>query len=261
MSLSQLSAPLTRDQAYALVDAVMARDDLALNASAHEDEDTGAWVFEATCDSPPDLDAFAALAREALGGALDFAVEPVDPSINWVAKSLEGLKPVVAGGFYIYGSHEAAPVPAGLTGIRIGIGLSTGEALVGNMGLESRFDYSAIGDTVNVASRVEGESKVIGFDIVASDGTRQAVPDFAWLEGGSVQLKGKSRRLPIHILVGDATLAQHPSFVELRAAHSTWLAGGGDLARCVTLAAAVDRRLARFYELVSGRADDFASPA
>ena len=119
MSLSQLSAPLTRDQAYALVDAVMARDDLALNASAHEDEDTGAWVFEATCDSPPDLDAFAALAREALGGALDFAVEPVDPSINWVAKSLEGLKPVVAGGFYIYGSHEAAPVPAGLTGIRI----------------------------------------------------------------------------------------------------------------------------------------------
>ncbi len=119
MSLSQLSAPLTREQAYAFVDAVMARDDLALNASAHEDEDTGAWVFEATCDSPPDLEAFADLARETLGGELDFAVEPLDPSVNWVAKSLEGLQPVVAGGFYIYGSHETMPVPAGLTGIRI----------------------------------------------------------------------------------------------------------------------------------------------
>src|SRR4029079_16433032 len=95
----------------------------------------------------------------------------------------------------------------GLTGIAIGIGLSTGEALVGNMGLESRFDYSAIGDTVNVASRVEGESKLVGFDIVDADATRSAAPEFAWLEAGSVQLKGKSNRLPIHILVGDPALA------------------------------------------------------
>jgi adenylate cyclase len=148
-----------------------------------------------------------------------------------------------------------------LTGIRIGIGLSTGEALVGNMGLESRFDYSAIGDTVNVASRVEGESKLIGFDIVASEGTRHAVPDFAWLEAGSVQLKGKSRRLPIHILVGDAALARSAAFAALRAAHAAWLAGAGDLLRCTELASGIDKRLARFYELVPGRADDFASPA
>jgi adenylate cyclase len=148
-----------------------------------------------------------------------------------------------------------------LTGIRIGIGLSTGEALVGNMGLESRFDYSAIGDTVNVASRVEGESKLIGFDIVASEGTRHAVPDFAWLEAGSVQLKGKSRRLPIHILVGDAAMAQSEAFAALRAAHAAWLAGAGDLLRCTELASGIDKRLARFYELVPGRADDFASPA
>jgi adenylate cyclase len=148
-----------------------------------------------------------------------------------------------------------------LTGIRIGIGLSTGEALVGNMGLESRFDYSAIGDTVNVASRVEGESKLIGFDIVASEGTRNAVPDFAWLEAGSVQLKGKSRRLPIHILVGDAELARSEDFVALRAAHAAWLSGSGDLARCVALAGIVDKRLGHFYELVPARADDFASPA
>ena len=119
MTLSQLSTPLTKDQAYALVDAVMARDDLAITASAHEDADTGEWVFEATCDSEPDIDAFNALARETLGGDVGFAIEPIDPDINWVAKSLEGLKPVIAGGFFVYGSHEDTVPSAGVTPIRI----------------------------------------------------------------------------------------------------------------------------------------------
>lgn len=119
MSVDQLSAALTKDQAYALVDAVMERDDLALTASAHENEETGEWVFEATCDSPPDLDAFAALARQVLGGVVSFSVEPIDPEINWVQRSLEGLAPVIAGGFYVYGSHETGPVPLGLTPMRI----------------------------------------------------------------------------------------------------------------------------------------------
>jgi len=119
MTLSQLSVPLTKDQAYALVDAVMAADDLAITASAHENEETGEWVFEATCDSEPDVAAFDAVAREVLGGRVSFAVEPIDPDVNWVAKSLEGLQPVVAGGFYVHGSHEVSPPPAGMTPIRI----------------------------------------------------------------------------------------------------------------------------------------------
>ena len=108
---------------------------------------------------------------------------------------------------------------------------------------------------------VEGESKIIGFDIVAAETTRNAVPGLAWLEAGSVQLKGKSQRLPIHILVGDAALAQSPAFVELRAAHTAWLKGLVPFERCVALAAAVHPRLRRFYELVPGRAEDFGSPA
>jgi ribosomal protein L11 methyltransferase len=119
MAVDQLSAPLTKDQAYALVDAVMERDDLALTASAHENEETGEWVFEATCDSPPDIESFVELARQTLGGKVEFSVAPIDPEINWVAKSLEGLAPVVAGGFYVYGSHETGPVPGGLTPIKI----------------------------------------------------------------------------------------------------------------------------------------------
>jgi ribosomal protein L11 methyltransferase len=119
MSLSQISTPLTREQAYALVDAVMEHDDLALTASAHEDEDTGEWVFEATCEMLPDLLAFEALARTALGGEVDFTITPIDPEVNWVAKSLQGLQPVVAGGFYVYGSHAEGAPPAGLTAIRV----------------------------------------------------------------------------------------------------------------------------------------------
>jgi ribosomal protein L11 methyltransferase len=119
MSLAQLSVPLTKDQAYALVDAVMERDDLALTASAHEDEETGEWLFEATCEDTPDLESFSELAERTLGGAVDFRVETIDPEVNWIAKSLEGLQPVSAGGFYIYGSHETDPVPPGFTGIRI----------------------------------------------------------------------------------------------------------------------------------------------
>ena len=119
MTLSQVSVPLSKDQAYALVDAVMERDDLALTASAHEDAATGEWVFEATCEMLPDLLAYEALARETLGGDVEFTITPVDPEMNWVAKSLEGLRPVTAGGFYVYGSHESAPPPGGSIAIRI----------------------------------------------------------------------------------------------------------------------------------------------
>lgn len=119
MSVDQLSVSLTKEQAYALVDAVSERDDLALTVSAHENEETGEWVFEATCDSPPDVAAFSELARQVLGGDVAFSVASIDPEINWVAKSLEGLAPVIAGGFYVYGSHETAPIPEGLTPMKI----------------------------------------------------------------------------------------------------------------------------------------------
>ncbi|SDG51323.1 50S ribosomal protein L11 methyltransferase [Pelagibacterium luteolum] len=119
MPQDQISTPLTKDQAYALVDAVMERDDLALTASAHENEDTGEWFFEATCDSPPDIKAFEALAQTVLGGDVNFAINPIAEDTDWVSRSLEGLKPVLAGGFYVYGGHESTPPPAGVIPIHI----------------------------------------------------------------------------------------------------------------------------------------------
>ncbi|MEO6394281.1 MAG: adenylate/guanylate cyclase domain-containing protein [Devosia sp.] len=152
-------------------------------------------------------------------------------------------------------------------GIAVGIGIATGVALVGNMGLETRFDYSTIGDPVNVASRVEGESKVVGFDIVAAEPTAIATRDLAWLEAGSVQLKGKAARLKIFILLGDDKLAQSAEFATLKAAHLALLEalrhgeGGEALKRCKELGPAVERRMARFYELVPERIADFVSVA
>ena len=120
MAVDQISStPLTKDQAYALVDAVMERDDLALTASAHENEETGLWIFEAGCDSPAPVASFAELAQQVLGQDVQFSVTALDPEVNWVAKSLEGLAPVIAGGFYVYGSHESGPIPGGLTPMKI----------------------------------------------------------------------------------------------------------------------------------------------
>jgi ribosomal protein L11 methyltransferase len=111
--------PLTRDEAQALVDAVMERDGLALSASAYEDTASGEWVFEATCSRRPDLDALATLARSVLRGRVGFTVEPIDSGIDWVARSLAGLQPVTAGGFFIHGSHDPPPPLASLVPIRI----------------------------------------------------------------------------------------------------------------------------------------------
>lgn len=148
--------------------------------------------------------------------------------------------------------------------IFIRIGISTGEALVGNMGLETRFDYSCIGDTVNVASRVEGAGKTIGYDITVVEATRAAAAELAFLEAGAISLKGKTKREAIHILVGDEELAATPGFQALQAAHTELLAAircGGDfegaIDRCVSLITFPDPLLANFYATIRKRHGDY----
>ena len=73
--------------------------------------------------------------------------------------------------------------------VRFGVGLNSGERCVGNLGSLRRFDYSAIGDEVNVASRLEGACKIFEVDIIGSETTRAEALDFAWLEIDSVLVK------------------------------------------------------------------------
>jgi adenylate cyclase len=148
--------------------------------------------------------------------------------------------------------------------IAIGIGLSTGPALVGNMGFESRFDYSCIGDTVNTASRLENACKIVGYDILVTAETRQAAPDFAYLSAGTLTLKGISVPEPIHLLVGNPACAASNAFRALEQSHlalvAAWAAndpGEDQLAECLRHAQAVDERLATFYAASAQRRADF----
>lgn len=108
--------------------------------------------------------------------------------------------------------------------IAIGIGINTGVACVGNMGAESRFNYSAVGDAVNTTARIESASKDVGFDILVSASVAEKLPDFAVLDAGFHALKGKSERVGLFLLVGDGKLAQTSEFQQLREAHAKLVA-------------------------------------
>ncbi|MGA0347475.1 MAG: CHASE2 domain-containing protein [Alphaproteobacteria bacterium] len=88
--------------------------------------------------------------------------------------------------------------------VSIGIGINTGTCCVGNMGSDQRFDYSVLGDTANVASRLEGQSKTYGVPIVVGEETVNSAPDFAWLELDLIRVVGKDDPVRIFALVGDS---------------------------------------------------------
>ncbi len=108
--------------------------------------------------------------------------------------------------------------------LQAGIGINTGPCAVGNMGSKQRFAYSALGDAVNLSSRLEGQTKAYGVNILVGESTYKKASDLAMLELDLVKVIGKEKPTRIYALFGDAEMAQSETFKMWEDMHNKMLA-------------------------------------
>ena len=151
--------------------------------------------------------------------------------------------------------------------LQIAIGINTGLCSVGNMGSKQRFDYSALGDDVNLSSRLEGLCRQYHVDIIVGDSTREAASEFAMLELDLIRVQGKTKPARIHALLGARHLKESRSFSELETGHLTmlaayrsqeWAAARHALQKLqMTIPADIPVSLLQYYEMMKTRIDRF----
>ena len=158
-----------------------------------------------------------------------------------------------------FNAAGGAPLP-----VAVALGLATGTVCVGNIGSRDRFNYTAVGETVNQAARIEAGCRTVDYDILLSQEAARAAPEMAFLDAGRLTLKGVSGRIGASILVGGATMAATAAFAALAGAHdrltcalATDTPHEAALAECVGLGVALEPGLASFYARIAMRRDDF----
>ncbi|OHV25098.1 adenylate/guanylate cyclase domain-containing protein [Rhizobium sp. RMa-01] len=104
--------------------------------------------------------------------------------------------------------------------LKMGVGINTGECIVGNMGSTRRFDYSCLGDSVNLASRLEGASKNYGVALLLGEETaRRVAANYTVIELDRIIVKGRTLPSPVFTVVHKAdakALASHQAFIEAK---------------------------------------------
>ncbi len=152
--------------------------------------------------------------------------------------------------------------------IVVGVGLNTGETCVGNMGSTQRFNYSVLGDAVNLSSRLEGQTKFYGCPIIAGETTSTHAADLAFVELDLIRVKGKERPSRIFALLGGPELRASDEFGRLARDHGAMIehyrARRFDRARAMLetcRAARGNMPLARVYDVYAERIAAFEREA
>ncbi|WAT18921.1 adenylate/guanylate cyclase domain-containing protein [Aurantiacibacter sp. MUD11] len=147
--------------------------------------------------------------------------------------------------------------------VKVGIGLNSGLCCVGNMGSRQRLNYSLIGDTVNLAARLEGQTKQYGVPIIVGAALAEQLDDFALLEIDRLRVVGRERPETIFALLGDESMSATDAFRRLAEAHGRVLAAyrqqDWDAARAALGSARADYSrfgIAGLHDLLAARIED-----
>jgi len=149
--------------------------------------------------------------------------------------------------------------------LEVGIGINTGECVVGNIGSDMRFDYSVLGDSVNLAARLEGQTKSYGVSIIIGSSTAEQVKDdFAVLELDAIRVKGKTEPEVVFTVLGKTSDPENETYIQLDKEVTNmlllyrgkkWAQALKSLKKCRTIA--VDLQLEEFFDIYLERIKAF----